>query len=141
MQGEPIDFCMPAAVINAGCGTVCGQEVANLYCRTAGYSRAWEFSGPKNAPRTLSLTTGKLPRKSCEAADSKRCQTFVAIDCIREKVFDSPKLKGVPVDYCSTKGCGKPAADDFCFKSNTHTSSSNVKAADGKTFAKITCVI
>jgi hypothetical protein len=55
---------------------------------------------------------------TCEASNGKNCLTFVAVNCIREKLFLDPRVEGKVLDWClegDTK-CGREAANDFCIK-------------------------
>jgi len=49
-------------------------------------------------------------------SDGKNCSTFVAINCIREKLFVRPTVDGTLLDWCleGNTGCGWPAASAFC---------------------------
>jgi hypothetical protein len=95
----------------------CGLAAADAWCRNFGYDRTTGFTGPtpvSSGAKTLAVSSNL----TCEAANGKNCSTFVAVNCIREKLFLAPKVEGKVLDWCveGDKGCGREAANDFCFK-------------------------
>lgn len=112
MQGTPLDYCSTLSP-TAGCGA----PAADMWCKNFGYDRAVGFTGP--TPVTSGAkTTAVQSKEQCDpSTTSGGCSTFVAINCIREKLFIDPRVDGKLLDWCtegSDKGCGREAASAFC---------------------------
>lgn len=55
----------------------------------------------------------------CEAKDGKTCSALGMVDCLRDKMYTSPKVDGKPLDWCTTTAngateCGRKVAWWFC---------------------------
>lgn len=103
VNGYALDYCRTW-------GANCGKPAADAFCQNKGYSNALRFHVKKNAPPTRVIGTGSICRDA-------GCNRIDWVACAAEASFAHPKYQGYALDLCARwgQGCGKPAADAFCW--------------------------
>lgn len=110
VKGQALDYCKKW-------GQGCGRPAADAYCRFKGYRRALRHRVKQNAPPTRIISSGQI----CNAPG---CDRIDWVACEADAVFKNPKVKNYALDLCKQwgKGCGKPAADAFCWSKGYRSS-------------------
>ena|SRR5919108_540247 len=89
----------------------CGQQAADAYCKSRGFTRATHFEMAADVgatTRTRLFSTGAV-------CDRPFCDAFRFITCIKPLFVRPMHPAGLRLDWCVTwaTGCGKDAADRF----------------------------
>ncbi len=106
-NGNRLDWCY-----NWGVG--CGQQAADAFCVTQGYTSAQSFNEANDigaSHPTRLIGTGAV-------CDQAFCDGFNNIQCYKPSAatFNNPMYNGNRLDWCVNwgTGCGQQAADKFC---------------------------